>query len=508
MKKKMMILLSFAMLGLLAGCGGASKTEKQAEKDTLVFSQISEGKTLDPQDTTEQYSQRVITVIYDRLVEIDEMTGKIVPGLAKSWEQLDDRTILFHLNEGVLFHNGEKFTAEDVKFTLERAKKLPKVAHLYTLIDNIEVVDENTIKIHTSEPFAPLLAHLSHKTASIISKKYYEEKGDDGFYNPVGTGPYKYKDWKVGDRITLEANNNYFGHKPSIKYIVIRAIPEENSSVIGLETGEIDMTADLSAESRRLVLNNSELLYKENSGISVNYVGLNTAKGILKDKDVRRAIAMGINRDAIIKSILLDSVEKANSFIAPGTFGYTPEAKTLEYNPEEAKKIIKEKGLVGSKLTIGVSNSPIRMQMSEIIQAQLKEIGLDVTVESLEWGAFLTATGRGDLDMFSLAWGPSTYDGDYGYYPNFHSSQLGSAGNRSQYVNSEMDKLLDAAKKEIDVEKRKELYKQVANIIYTDVPVIPMYYANNTVASTKYVEGMKPTSYILFNELKFKVSDK
>ena len=508
MKKKMMILLSFAMLGLLAGCGGASKTEKQAEKDTLVFSQISEGKTLDPQDTTEQYSQRVITVIYDRLVEIDEMTGKIVPGLAKSWEQLDGRTILFHLNEGVLFHNGEKFTAEDVKFTLERAKKLPKVAHLYTLIDNIEVVDENTIKIHTSEPFAPLLAHLSHKTASIISKKYYEEKGDDGFYNPVGTGPYKYKDWKVGDRITLEANNNYFGHKPSIKYIVIRAIPEENSSVIGLETGEIDMTADLSAESRRLVLNNSELLYKENSGISVNYVGLNTAKGILKDKDVRRAIAMGINRDAIIKSILLDSVEKANSFIAPGTFGYTPEAKTLEYNPEEAKKIIKEKGLVGSKLTIGVSNSPIRMQMSEIIQAQLKEIGLDVTVESLEWGAFLTATGRGDLDMFSLAWGPSTYDGDYGYYPNFHSSQLGSAGNRSQYVNPEMDKLLDAAKKEIDVEKRKELYKQVANIIYTDVPVIPMYYANNTVASTKYVEGMKPTSYILFNELKFKVSDK
>ncbi|WP_286034055.1 ABC transporter substrate-binding protein [Fusobacterium necrogenes] len=508
MKKKMMILLSFAMLGLLAGCGGASKTEKQAKKDTLVFSQISEGKTLDPQDTTEQYSQRVITVIYDRLVEIDEMTGKIVPGLAKSWEQLDDRTILFHLNEGVLFHNGEKFTAEDVKFTLERAKKLPKVAHLYTLIDNIEVVDENTIKIHTSEPFAPLLAHLSHKTASIISKKYYEEKGDDGFYNPVGTGPYKYKDWKVGDRITLEANNNYFGHKPSIKYIVIRAIPEENSSVIGLETGEIDMTADLSAESRRLVLNNSELLYKENSGISVNYVGLNTAKGILKDKDVRRAIAMGINRDAIIKSILLDSVEKANSFIAPGTFGYTPEAKTLEYNPEEAKKIIKEKGLVGSKLTIGVSNSPIRMQMSEIIQAQLKEIELDVTVESLEWGAFLTATGRGDLDMFSLAWGPSTYDGDYGYYPNFHSSQLGSAGNRSQYVNPEMDKLLDAAKKEIDVEKRKELYKQVANIIYTDVPVIPMYYANNTVASTKYVEGMKPTSYILFNELKFKVSDK
>lgn len=508
MRIRRKILLSFMMLGLLTACGGSNENKSKGPKDTLVFSQISEGKTLDPQDTTEQYSQRVITVIYDRLVEIDEMTGKIVPGLAKSWEQLDDKTILFHLNEGVTFHNGEKFTAEDVKFTLERAKKLPKVAHLYSLIDKIDVIDDNTVKIHTSEPFAPLLAHLSHKTASIISKKYFEEKGVAGFQNPVGTGPYKFKDWKVGDRITLEANENYFGLKPSIKYVVIKAIPEENSSVIGLETGEIDMTADLNAESRRLVMNNPKLIYMEQSGINVNYVGLNTAKGILTDRDVRRAIAMGIDRDAIINSILLGSVDKANSFIAPGVFGYSPDSKTLEYNPEAAKKIIEQKGLKGAKLTIGVSNSPVRMQMSEIIQAQLKEIGLDVTVESLEWGAFLTATGRGDLDMFSMGWGPSTYDGDYGYYPNFHSSQLGSAGNRSQYVNPKMDKLLDSAKKEINTEKRKELYKEVADIIYTDVPVIPMYYTNNTVASTENVEGMKPTSYIRFNELKFKVSDK
>lgn len=167
MKIKKKLLFSFMMLGLLAACGENKENTANATKDTLVFSQISEGKTLDPQDTTEQYSQRVITVIYDRLVEIDEMTGRIVPGLAKSWEQLDDNTILFHLNEGITFHNGNKFSAEDVKFTLERAKTLPKVAHLYSLIDNIEVVDDNTVKIHTSEPFAPLLAHLSHKTLQL-----------------------------------------------------------------------------------------------------------------------------------------------------------------------------------------------------------------------------------------------------------------------------------------------------------------------------------------------------
>ena len=153
---------------------------------------------------------------------------------------------------------------------------------------------------------------------------------------------------------------------------------------------------------------------------------------------------------------------------------------------------------------MGTSNSPVRMQMSEVIQAQLKDIGLDVKIQGLEWGAFLAATGRGDLDMFSLGWGPSTYDGDYGYFPNFHSSQLGSAGNRAQYVNPKMDKLLDAAKREIDPEKRKELYKEVSDIIYEDVPVIPVYYTNNTVAATNDVEGVEPTSYILFQNLKFK----
>lgn len=265
------------------------------------------------------------------------------------------------------------------------------------------------------------------------------------------------------------------------------------------------MTAELSPESRKIILDNADkMTYAESSGINVNYLGFATNREIMKDKDVRKAIAMAIDRDAIIDSIMMGTVEKANSFIAPGVFGYDKNSKVLEYNPEEAKKIIEAKGLVGTKLKLGVSNSPVRMQMCEIIQAQLKEVGLDVSIESLEWGTFLAATARGDLDMFSLGWGPSTYDGDYGFYPNFHSSQLGGAGNRSQYVNPEMDRLLDEAKKEVNVERRKELYSKVADIIYEDVPALPIYYLNDSVAAVKSVEGMKPTSYIRFDELSFK----
>lgn len=505
MKKKLTAVLFCLLSILFISCGKENNDNGNGEKDTLVFAQISEGKTLDPQDTTEQYSQRIIAVVYDRLVEIDEMTGELVPGLAEKWERLDENNIIFHLRKDVKFHNGDKFSANDVKYTIERAKTLPKVAHLYKLISNIEVIDDNTVKLTTSEPFAPLLAHLSHKTASIIDSKAHKELGEKYFENPAGTGPYKYSSWKVGDRITLEAFNDYFKGAPAIKYVEVRAVPEENSRVIGLETGEIDMTADLSPESRKIVLDNADkMAYKEKSGISVNYLGFATNRDIIKDRDVRRAIAMAVNRDAIIDSIMMGTVEKANSFIAPGTFGYSKDSKVLDYNHEEAKKIIEAKGLVGTKLKLGVSNSPVRMQMCEIIQAQLKEIGLEVSIESLEWGTFLAATAKGDLDMFSLGWGPSTYDGDYGFYPNFHSSQLGGAGNRSQYVNPEMDRLLDAAKKEVNPEVRKELYAKVADIIYEDVPVLPIYYTNDTVAAVNIVEGVKPTSYIRFDELSFK----
>lgn len=504
MKKRLVAMFLCLLSVFLIGCGKEVEKSKN-EKDTLVFAQISECKTLDPQDTTEQYSQRIVTVVYDRLIEIDEMTGELISGLAESWERLDENNIVFHLRKDVKFHNGDKFSADDVKYTLERAKTLPKVAHLYKLISNIEVIDENTVKLTTSEPFAPLLAHLSHKTASIINGKAHKELGEKYFENPIGTGPYKYSSWKIGDRITLEAFNDYFKGAPAIKFVEVRAVPEENSRVIGLETGEIDMTADLSPESRKIVLDNPDkMTYKEKSGISVNYLGFATNRDIVKDRDVRRAIAMAINRDAIIDSIMMGTVEKANSFIAPAVFGYSKDSKVLDYNPEEAKKIIEEKGLVGAKLKLGVSNSPVRMQMCEIIQAQLKEIGLEVSIESLEWGTFLAATAKGDLDMFSLGWGPSTYDGDYGFYPNFHSSQLGGAGNRSQYVNPEMDILLDAAKKEVDQEVRKGLYAKIADIVYEDVPVLPVYYSNDTVAAINSVVGIKPTSYIRFDELSFK----
>ncbi|MGL4253543.1 MAG: ABC transporter substrate-binding protein [Fusobacteriaceae bacterium] len=490
---------------LLTGCGQKDKAsaKKEPSKATLNYAQISEGKTLDPQDSTEQYSQRVTTMIYDRLMEIDETNGTTKPGLAERVERLDDNTIILHLNKKAKFHNGDFLKASDVKFTLERAKSLPKVGHLYALIENVEIIDDNTVKVSTSEPFAPLLNHLSHKTSGIISEKYFKEKGNDYFQNPIGTGPYKFKEWRVGDRISLESNPEYFKGTPEIKEVIIRAIPEENSKVIGLETGELDMVSDIDTIGRNTIIGSANLEFLETPSTTTTYVGFNNKKDILADKEVRQALAMGIDRDAILEALLSENTKKANGFLAPPIFGYSEDSKLPEYNPKKAKEILEKKGLLGQKLTFGTSNSQLRTQMAEIIQAQLKEIGIDMNIQILEWGAFLTATGNGDLDMFIMGWGPSTYDADYGLYPNFHSKQMGDAGNRTYYSNPQVDILLDGAKKEMDADKRKNMYGDIVDILNTDMPVLPMYYSNNTMGITKKLKNVQAVSYPLFNQYKF-----
>lgn len=500
--KKISYLLLLCCSCFLIACGGGANTKKE-KKDTLVYAQISEGKTLDPQDTTEQYSQRSVSLIYSRLAEINEVDGSIEPGLAESWERPNPNEIIFHLRKGVSFGNGYEFTAEDVKFTLERAQSLPKVAHLYKAITEIEILDPYTIVVKTAEPFAPLLNHLTHKTSSILSKKYFEEKKEAYFENPVGTGPYMFKEWQIGDRIVLEANPNYFGGEAAIKTVIFRSIPEESNKVIGLQTGEIDMVGDLEAISRETVAQDKNLKLVEGSSVNTIYLGMNTDRKIFSDKEVRKAIVMSINRDDIISSLLMGTGKKANSFLAPNVFGYSEDTKVYDYDPEAAKKIIEEKGLTGKEIKIAVSNSQLRSQMAEIIQAQLKEVGLNVSIENLEWGTFLSATSKGDVDMFILGWGPSTYDADYGLYPNFHSTQKGGEGNRSQYASKYLDDLLTNGRKEIDTEKRRAIYKEAADFINKEAIVLPLYYPVTSVGYNNALQGVVAESYPMIHKYSY-----
>lgn len=333
MKKLLWILLP---LLLLIGCGKEKTADAGKTKENkLIYSQSSESVTLHPHEATDVYSRRVISNIFDRLIETNEKL-EIVPGLAESWEQIDPLTLKFNLRKGVKFQNGDEFTSEDVKYTFENAKKSAKVGTLYSMIDTVETPDKYTAVFKTSTPSGSLMHHLTHITASILNKKYYEATENTN-HNPMGTGAYALVEWKPGDYMTLKRNEEYFRGKPAIEIVEVRAVPEENSRVIAIETGEHHITGDIDSIGRKILAGREDVRIEEISSLGVAYLGINTAKGALQDVRVRKAIAMGVNRDIIIDSVLMGAVEKANSLLGPGVVGYSKDTKPLSITQKKLK---------------------------------------------------------------------------------------------------------------------------------------------------------------------------
>lgn len=215
-KKLFMILLSCTILFSACSSDKAETTTK-AVKEKLIIAQDGEPKSLDVHQGNDGFSLRANKLIYSRLVESDGDMN-IIPGLAESWEQIDDKTMQFKLRKGVKFHNGYDFTAEDVKFSFDRMANSPRIAFVLPPIEKVEVVDDYTVNIVTKTPFGPLLAHLSHPALGIVSKKLITEDEQSFKEHPIGTGSYKFKEWVPGDSLTLEKNENYFDKKNGLKY--------------------------------------------------------------------------------------------------------------------------------------------------------------------------------------------------------------------------------------------------------------------------------------------------
>lgn len=431
---------------------------------------------------------------------------EIVPDLAESWEIIDLETTIFHLRKGVKFHNGEILTAEDVKFTLDRMQEQPTVSFLIGEIEKVEVIDENTVKVITKRGFGPLLKHLSHPGAAILNKKAVLEAGDAYGQHPIGTGPYKFVDWQSGDRITLKAFEDYYEGKAKIENIVIRSIPEGTNRTIALETGEVDIVYDVEPVDIDKIKENKKLNFLMEASLGNSYLGINTTKAPFNDVRVRQAMAYAINVKDIIEVAYKNTAVPANSPIGPKIPGYNKDAKMYEFNREKAKNLLVEAGYPnGFKTSIWVNDNIIRKDIATILQDQFKAIGIEASIETLEWGAYIDRTARGEHDMFILGWVTVTGDGDYGLYPLFHTSAHGRPGNRAFYSNPKVDELLDIARTSIDQNEREEAYKEVQKIVQEEVPVITMVYTNQNVGMQKYVTNFKlhPTGFFDLYNIEF-----
>lgn len=498
MKKQFKLLITLLITVLLVACSSGSGG---SVKDTLIVASNAEAVTFDIQATNDTATTRVARQIYEPLIQQNEDL-ELVPGLATEWTQLDDTTYEFKLREGVTFHNGEPFTADDVAWTLHRAIGSSYIGHIVGALDpaKIVVVDDHTIQIGTKVPFGPFLTHLAHPATAILNEKAVTDGGDDYGTKPVGTGPFKLTSWVTGSEITLEAYDGYWGTAPASKKIVFKTIKEDSTRLIAVQTGEIDIAFDVAPTDLDQVKEDSNLTLVRDLNLATSYVGFNVAKDTpLKDKLVRQAINYAIDVEGILTSVYHGVGAPAVGPLNALAFGANKSLDPYGYDLNKAKDLLTQAGYpdggFGISLFVGDNNAQ-RIAIAEIIKESLATLGIDVTIRQLEWGAYLDATATGDHDMYILGWTTVTTDADYGLYALFHSSQHGAPGNRSFYTNARVDELLDLGRTETDQSVREGYYHEAQEIINDEVPWVFVQDGENLTAIRNSVKGFKhhPTS--------------
>ena len=470
----------------------------------LVVVQNSDAKSLDPQVSNDVPTHRVTLNIYDRLIEKDKDMN-LVPGLAENWKQIDPLTLELKLRKNVKFHNGEPFSAKDVVFSLNRAKEAPSLIAYFSDIEKVEAVDDYTVRITTKKPYGPLVNYLAHIGAGIMNEKAVKERGADYGQHPVGTGPFVFQSWTSGDKIVLKANPDYYKGKAASDTLTFKVVPEGTNRTIALETGEADIAYDVDPIDVEMVKSNPDLKLAQNSAMSVTYLGFNTKKAPFDKKEVRQAIAYATNVDDIIGAVFLGAAKKANSPVSPYVFGYNKDAKLYTQNIEKAKALLAQAGYPnGFKAKIWTNDKSVRKDTAVILQDQLKQIGIDVQIEILEWGSYLDRVANGEHEMFILGWSSSA-DSDSALYALFHSKNLGGAGNRTFYENKRVDELLDKARESTVPADRIEYYKELQNILQEDLPFFTLIYPDDITGMQKNVEGFVPhpeSTHILYQVYK------
>ena len=493
--RAMSLVLAAAMALSLAACGGNQENNGSGGgtaggyKNTLTWAQGADVTSLDPHQGQETPAVQVNTQIFDTLVTVDPETNEVVPQIAESWEQTDDQTYVFKIREGIKFHDGSDLTAEDVKFSLDRARNSAAVSYIVNFIEEVTVDDDHTVTVKTTAPYAPTLRNLAIPFAAIVPKAVVEADENAFIQNPVGSGPYKFVEWNHGDHVTLKAFDDYYAGKPETENLIMKVIPETSQRTIALETGEVDLAYDLAVNDIPKVNSDDKLTVYEIPSLTCWYVSMNMNKKPFDNPKVREAMSMAIDRQTIIDTINAGSGQTADAIIAPAVFGYYSTG-VKEYNPTKAKELLAEAGYPnGFSTTLWVNDNQSRIEMCQAMQAMLLEVGVQCNLEVLEFGSFISRTTAGDHDLAYFGWTTSSGDADYSYYSLEHSTQQGAAGNRSFLADPDVDKLIEEARSNTNEEERKELYKELAIKLDEINNNIPVYYSSINVGANKKVEG-------------------
>ena len=468
----------------------------QPVKDTLIIDAPNDPATLDPHQQWDNDSYGVYRNIFDNLLTRDT-SGKIVPQIATAWHVVDDTHVDFDLRSDVKFQDGTALTADDVVFSVKRiinpALKSSQLSQFDQIAD-AAALSPNKVRLTMKTPYPVLLAQLVK--LSIVPKAYVERVGDQQFnVKPMGSGPYKLREWQKGVQVTLDANDSYWRGKPPFKTVVFRAVPDVATRVADLKTGYADLIRLLPPDDAIALKNDARLVVLSVPTERVGYLFINALAGPTTDIRVRKAIAYAIDKQTLVDALLQGFGKPVNSIGAAPIFGYLPDITGYDFDPAKARALVKEAGAEGASITFLTSPAYDR-RIVEAIQQMINEVGLKVDLVALDHATFLRRRQGTPADAGGLAlgvWSCACQDADGIIFPLFRSGSTWS-----KYSNPAYDAAVDAARSTLDDTTRLADYRTAYGILRDDVPGLGLYQAYATYGARKELKWQPTPNESLF----------
>lgn len=552
MKKKISLMLAAALTAGLAltGCGGSKTSDttdntagaenestaevKGVDVDTtgyLVAALNADIQTADVQKTSKDYE--VPFNIFDRLVDVEVGTdgnSKIVPSLAESWDISDDGLeYTFHLRQGVKFHNGNDFTAEDVAYTFHRMLTVEGgvntefidqikgadelLAGETDTLEGVEVVDDYTIKVTLKEPFAGFLASISSPGVSIYDSEATEAAGDQFGMDPavtVGTGPFEFSSWSFNNQLVLTRNEDYWKGASGLPGVVIKIIPDTETQSMMFESGELDiLDLDYAADSVDRFTETYPDQIVQGPRVGIVYFTMNFNKEPFQDVRVRKAVQMSIDRQAILDALYGGRGQVEQGIFPHGLIGFNPDQEEIKYDPEAAKALLAEAGYAdGFDMEIAADSSASdTMTMAlEIVSDQLAEVGIRAEIKNYDESTWLETRKSGELGSFMSTWSADYNDPDnfiYTFFGNEEKTRIRSIN----YPDTEVMERVAKARTIVNEDERLAEYKALEEkLIHEDAAWVPMFSRLHLFAVSKRVQGFTPLWSGLSDQLFYNIS--
>jgi peptide/nickel transport system substrate-binding protein len=485
---------SLSSLLILAslGCG-----PHRADPNTLQFIIESSPNNLDLRQGTDAQSERVGATIYDALVRKDEHFN-LQPWLATSWERPDALTWVFHLRDGVHFHDGKLLNAEDVAWSMRSMTDgtlISAKGGSFASVASVEVRDPLTVVVRMKHADNALLFNLSDGLFGVVERGAGKDEG----LHPVGTGPYRFVSQVQDKEVVVERNASYWAGAPKIPRIRFVVSPDTITSALEMKKGSGDVLSNVLTFDMIHALRSQPNLRTENgAGSVVIYANFNVNDPALRDKRVRQAIACAIDKQPLIAALWQGDAVPADTLLPRGHWAAASESELPQYPHDVARavRLLDEAGLkpdargIRLRFTLKTSTDETTRLLAQSLQQQLRAAGIELTIRSAEFGTFYSDITKGAFQMYILRWIGSNEDPDIFRYTYATQSFPPKGGNRGRYSNTRVDALLQAANAEPDQDVRRKEYVEVQKILADELPGIPLWYPNNEVVHSTRLSGV------------------